>query len=139
MSLKQNKNLARRFMEISGANDQANLKELLAKDFVAHQTYTTQNREEFLQHLYSFSEAFSGSHFAMEEQIAEGDKVMTRATWHVTHSGEFQGLPPTGKQIAISAVLIQRIREGKIVEHWGLFDQLTMMQQLGAVPEPEQA
>ncbi len=139
MSTEQNKAIARRFVEASVASDQTPLKELLAPDFVAHQPGGTQNREAFLQHLNNFLAAFSDSHFTVEDQIAEGDKVVIRATYRAIHSGDFQGLPPSGKQIEIGAILIERLKNGKIVEHRGLFDQLSMMQQLGAVPGPEQA
>lgn len=139
MSTEQNKAVARRFVEASVASDQVPVKELLAPDFVAHHPGGTQNRQAFLQHLHGFLVAFSGTQFTVEEQVAEGDRVVTRATWRATHSGDFQGLPPIGKQIAISAILIDRIKDGEVVEHRGLFDQLSMMQQLGLVPPPGQA
>jgi predicted ester cyclase len=75
--------------------------------------------------------------FEVQDLIAEGDWVTARTIWRGTHSGEFQGVPPTGKQMAISAFIVERIRDGKMVEHWGLFDQLGMMQQLGLVPPPQ--
>ncbi len=134
MTSEQNKALMRSFLEASVAGDQAALKELLAPDFVAHLPGGPQNREGFLQFTNMFLVAFSDTHFTVEEQVAEGDKVVTRATWHGIHSGDFQGLPPTGKQIAISAFLIERFKDGKIVEHRGLFDQMSMMQQLGVLP-----
>jgi steroid delta-isomerase-like uncharacterized protein len=134
MTTEQNKAIARRFLEAVGASDQARLKELLAPDFVAHQPGGPQNSQAFVQHLSSFRLAFSDSQFIVEEQIAEGDRIVTRATWQAIHSGDFQGLPPTGKQIAISAILFGRIRDGKLVESRSLFDQLSLMQQLGLIP-----
>jgi steroid delta-isomerase-like uncharacterized protein len=136
MTIEQNKAIVRRFLEATVASDQDRLKELLAPDFVAHQPEGLQNRQAFLQHLSSFRVAFSDSRFTIEEQIAEGDKVVTRATWQAIHSGEFQSLPPTGKQIEVSAILIGRIQDGKIVDSRSLFDQLSMMQQLGLIPPP---
>jgi steroid delta-isomerase-like uncharacterized protein len=82
--------------------------------------------------------AFSDSHYTIEDQVGEGDKVATRMTWRATHTGDFQGLPPTGKQIAVSGITITRIKDGKIVEHWPSIDQLGMMQQLGVIPAPAQ-
>ena len=134
MTTEQNKALARRVLEAIGANDQARLKELLAPDFVAHQPGGPQNGQAFVQHLSGFRLAFSDSEFTVEEQIAEGDRIATRATWQAIHSGDFQGLPPTGKQIAISAIFFGRIREGKFVESRSLFDQMSLMQQLGLIP-----
>ena len=139
MSTEQNKALVRRLVDASVASDQAALKELLAPDFVAYQTYGTQDREAFLQHLNGFLVAFSDNHFTVEEQVAEGDKVVTRTTWHATHSSDFQGLPPTGKQIAISGITIERIKDGKIVERWASYDMMGLMQQLGVVPPPQPA
>jgi len=139
MSIEQNKAIARRFAQSSVSSDQGPLKELLAPDFVAHQPSGKQDREEFLQHLNAFLVAFSDSQFTVEEQIAEGDTVVNRTTWQGIHSGNFQGLPATGKEVAIRAILIERIRDGQIVEHRGLFDQLSLMQQLGLIPAGEQA
>jgi len=136
MTIEQNKAIVGRFLEATVASDQDRLNELLAPDFVAHQPEGPQNRQAFLQHLSTFRMAFSDSRFTIEEQIAEGDKVVTRATWQAIHSGEFQSLPPTGKQIEVSTLLIGRIQDGKIVESRSLFDQLSMMQQLGLIPPP---
>lgn len=139
MTLEQNKSLMRRFVDVSGDKDQTRVKALLAPDFVIHQADGPHNQEEFLQHLNYFLTAFSDTHFTVEEQIAEGDRVVTRGTWSGIHSGDFQGVPPTGKKIAISAVLFDRIVDGQIVEHRSQFDMLGMMQQLGLVPPPQPA
>lgn len=137
MTAEQNKALMRRFLEATVASDQTALKELLAPDFVAHIPGGLQNRDGFLQHNNVFLVAFSDRDFEVQDLIAEGDRVTARTIWRGTHSGEFQGVPPTGKQIAISAFIVERIRDGKMVEHWGLFDQLSVMQQLGLVPPPQ--
>ena len=128
----QNKAIARRFFEASDA-------ELLAPDLVVHfpGAPAPLNREALLQELSMFNAAFSDTHIMVEDQIAEGDKVATRVTWRGTQSGNFQGLPPTGKQIAMGAIIVQRIKEGKILEHWPLFDLMGMMQQLGLVAPPQ--
>lgn len=139
MTTEQNKTLVRRFADASLETDQTPVKALLAPDFVLHLGDGPHNQEALLQHLNYFAMAFSDSYFTVEEQVAEGDTVVTRATWGGTHSGDFQGLPPSGKQIAMSAVLIDRIVDSKIVEHRSLFDMLSMMQQLGLVPPPQSA
>ncbi len=66
-----------------------------------------------------------------EDMIAEANKVAVRATARGTHRGEFMGIPPTGKQINISAMLIYRIADSKIAEHWMEIDAPTMLKQLG--------
>ena len=134
----QNKAIARRFFEAFEANDQAAFNEVLAPDLVAH-THAPGpvNRETMLQGVSMFNAAFSELHFTIEDLITEGDKVVARTTLRAVHSGNFQGLPPTGKQIAMDAIIVQRIKEGKIAEHWPLFDLMGMMQQLGLVPPPQ--
>ena len=67
---------------------------------------------------------------------AEGDRVVTRLTAHGTQTGEFFGIPPTGRRFTMSGIAIHRIRDGKIVEHWHEIDMLARPQQLGVVPAP---
>ena len=132
MTTEQNKAIVRRYFEGGHAA------EVLSPDFVVHMPGAPAplNRETFLQQMSLFDAAFSDSHAVIEDQIAEGDKVVTRITWRGIHSSNFQGLPPTGKQIVMAGTVVQRIKDGKIVEHWPVFDQMGMMQQLGLVPPP---
>jgi len=133
MTSEQNKVIARRFFEASEV-------ELLAPDIVVHFPGAPGplNREALLQEVSMFNAAFSDRLIMVEDQIAEGDKVATRVTLQAIHSlGDFLGHPPTGKQIAIGAIIVQRIKEGKIVEHWPLFDMMGLMQQLSLVPPPQ--
>ncbi len=140
MSTEQNKAIVRRFFKAFEANDQAAISNLLSPDLVAysHGSPGPQNREVHLQGISMWNTAFNETQFTVEEQIAEGDKVATRVTMRSVHSGgEFQGLPPTGKQIAISGTTIERIKDGKIVERRVNSDFLGMMQQLGLIPPPQ--
>ncbi len=140
MTTEQNKAIVRHFYEAFATNDQAALKEVLAPDLEAysHGPAGPQNREVHLQGISQWHAAFSETHFTIEEQIAEGDKVATRVTMRSVHSdGDFQGLPPTGKQIEISGTTIERIKDGKIVERRVSADWLGMMQQLGLIPPPQ--
>ncbi len=70
----------------------------------------------------------------IEDVIASGDQVVTRWTARGTHQGELQGIPPTGKQVTVTGMTLARIENGQIVEEWNNFDQLGMMQQIGAIP-----
>ncbi len=70
----------------------------------------------------------------MEEQIAEGDTVVTRWTATGTQHGPLPGLPPTGKSAKVMGIWIHRLAGGKIVESWNVWDTLGMLQQLGAIP-----
>lgn len=81
--------------------------------------------------------AFPDSRFSIDDMIAEDDKVVVRHTLRGTHRGDFQGIPPTGKQVSISAIGILRIVDGKIRETWLNADFLGLLQQLGVVPAPE--
>ena len=84
-----------------------------------------------------FLSAFPDTQMTVEDELADGDKVATRWTATGTHTGELMGIPPTGKQVTVTGMDINRLVGGKIVEHWGEFDQMGMMQQLGVVPAPE--
>ncbi len=80
--------------------------------------------------------SFPDIHVAIEDMIAEGDKVVTRITATGTQTGEFMGMPPSGKAIRVEAIGISRIVDGKSVEYWESFDALGLMHQLGAIPTP---
>lgn len=138
MSAEQNKAIVRRFFRAFEANDETALKELLASDLVAysHGTPGPQNREVHLEGIRMTNAAFSDSQFVIEELIAEGDKVASRTTWRATHTGDFMGHPPTGKEVEVSGMTVEHIKDGKIVERWVSLDQLGLMQQLGLVPLP---
>jgi predicted ester cyclase len=80
---------------------------------------------------------FSQNRFEIKEQISDGDTVATRVVLKAVHSeAEFQGVPPTGKQIETPGITIERIKDGKIVERHVCSDRLGMMQQLGLMPSP---
>ena len=84
-----------------------------------------------------YRNAFPDLHFTIDEQIAEGDKVVTRWTAHGTNKGELLGMPATDKSTTVTGIAVDRIANGKIAESWGIFDQFGMMQQLGVIPMPE--
>jgi steroid delta-isomerase-like uncharacterized protein len=78
--------------------------------------------------------AFPDYHMTIEDNIAEGDKVVTRLTVRGTHQGDFMGVAPTGKQFTMTMIVISRIRDGKILECWQSSDLLGQLQQLGVIP-----
>src|SRR2546423_14784711 len=90
------------------------------------------------QTLTMYLTAFPDLHFTVEDIIAEGDKVVARLTTRGTQQGAFMGIPPTGKQAAVTAIDINRYAGGKSVEHWLHMDTLGLLQQLGAIPAPGQ-
>ena len=81
-----------------------------------------------------YMRAFPDLHFSIEDQIAEGDTVVTRWSTTGTHQGEFLGMPPTGKQVTCTGINIHRFENGMIVESWQNLDMLGVLQQLGAIP-----
>jgi steroid delta-isomerase-like uncharacterized protein len=135
---KQNKTIARRvFEDIQSQGNLALVDEIVAGDYVGHtpldDIHGPEGAKQFEEMLY---EAFSDYQVTVEDQIAEGDKVVTRWTSRGTHKGEFQGMLPTGKQMTMSGITIFRIANGKLVEGWTNPDLLGVLQQLGAVPTP---
>ena len=80
--------------------------------------------------------AFPDLQLSVDDLFAEGDRVVARWTSRGTHQGEMMGISPSGKHVQISEIDIFRVSAGKLAEHWGVFDQLGMLQQIGAVPAP---
>jgi steroid delta-isomerase-like uncharacterized protein len=90
--------------------------------------------EAYKQFLTQVLAAFPDGRWTVEDQVAEGDKVVTRWSFTGIHRGNLMGIALTGKQVKTSGVMIDRIVGGKIAEEWEEYDALGMMQQLGAVP-----
>jgi steroid delta-isomerase-like uncharacterized protein len=134
MTSEQNKAIVRRFYKAFEDNDVEALKEVLSPDLVAYNP-NAQNRGAHLQGISTWNATFGDNRFEIFDQIAEGDQVASRVTLHSTHSkASYQGIPPSGKQIEIPAVSLERIKDGKIVERRIYSDRLGMMQQLGLIP-----
>jgi predicted ester cyclase len=87
--------------------------------------------------IQSLRSAFPDFQLVIEDQIAEGDKVVTRVTFQGTHRGEYRGAAPTGKQVRYSGIAIDRIVDGKVVEMWHVADTLSLLQQIGAIPSTQ--
>ncbi len=136
----QNKMLVRRTLEeVYSQGHLAVVDELVASDFVIHTpSEEIRGPEGTKQFVAALRTAFPDIHFTVEDQIAEGDMVVTRWTARGTHTGEFQGLPPTGKQVRLAGTDIDRIADGKAVECWANVDELGLMRQLGVLPTPGQ-
>jgi serine phosphatase RsbU (regulator of sigma subunit)/predicted ester cyclase len=124
MSAEQNMALARRFMEARVKGDVDALEEMLPPDFVSHTKLLpeeVQGREGLIWAAAQVAGAISNASLVVEDQVAQGDKVVTRFTVHSTHDrGEIMGLAPSGRQMTNRVILIHRISEGKIAEEWGI-------------------
>ncbi|MFJ5798518.1 ester cyclase [Streptomyces decoyicus] len=137
MSIEENKRLVRRFyQEIDEGNLDA-MDELVAEDYQDHSPPPfpgfAPGREGLKQVFRLFWDATPGTH-EIEDQIAEGDKVVTRLTARGVHEGDLPGIPATGKPITMTATVIHRIENGKLAEKWSDKDLLGFLQQLGVIP-----
>jgi len=132
----QNKTIDRRFFELLKTGDLSVADEIVALNYVNHNPAHGQapGREGLKAFATLFSTAFPDCHFTIEDQIAEGDNVVSRFTMTGTHQSEFAGVPATGKPVNMTGISIHRVTGGQIQEGWLNFDALGMMQQLGAIP-----
>jgi len=138
-----NKVLARRFLQ--EAFNEGNLgvaDEIFTSDYVLHDPTVPEEMrgpEGVKLFVQMYRSAYPDTHITVEDQIAEGDEVVTRWTGRGTHQGELFGIPPSGNQVEVSGITISRFSGGRIAEDWTNYDALSMMQQIGAIPEPGQA
>jgi predicted ester cyclase len=141
MSVETYKNLVRRFYDeaLNGRRVQV-IDELALADYAEHDPLPGQ-RDGLVGLKDRASMLIEGlaSTFTVHDVIAEGDRVVVRWTNAGIHSGEFLGIPPTGRSFDIACIDIYRIENGRMAEHWHVVDQLTMLQQLGLIPAPESA
>jgi steroid delta-isomerase-like uncharacterized protein len=137
LSTDENKALVRRFYEeIDNGNLEA-MDHLVAEDYVDHDPPPFPGlgtgREGLKQSFRIFWDATPGRH-EIEDQIAEGDKVVTRMTAYGKHEGDLPGIPATGNDLRMTATVTHRIEDGKLAEKWSDKDVLGFLQQLGVIP-----
>lgn len=130
----QNKATARSFYE--EFNNWEKVVSLLAPDYLSYVAGVPDplSKDQHEAMARSAVAAFPDLKLTIHEQIAEGDKVLTRMTTTGTHKGDFQGIPATGKRFNIEGWSLDRIVDGKIVEHRTIDDVMTMMRQLDVIP-----
>jgi steroid delta-isomerase-like uncharacterized protein len=140
VSAEENKAISRRADE--ELFDRGNLDvadELFVPNFVYHDPASGEDwhgSESVKRYATMMRAAFPDLYYTLEDQIAEGDKVVTRYKAGGTHQGELMGIAPTGNRVEITGISIMRIDGGKIEEIWENYDTLGMMQQLGVIPPP---
>jgi steroid delta-isomerase-like uncharacterized protein len=122
MSVSENKALVSRYL------DAINGKE---KPAAVQDQYISDADAVLKQHIVGYEAAFPRYALDVEDLIAEADKVVLRFTLRATYGGGFMNIPATGQQVAVPGIIIYRIADGKIVEHWMLVDSAVLMQQLG--------
>ena len=133
MSTEQNKAIVHRaFDELFNQRHAEVIDELWAKEFI--HTPGQQGLDTWKEGMVStLAVAPPDLHLAIEDMIAEGDKVVVRFTWSFTHTVPFFGAEPTGKYISWTGISINRLRDGKIVEEWANLDSLGLERQLGRI------
>jgi steroid delta-isomerase-like uncharacterized protein len=135
-----NKALVRRWLAEMDKRNLHIVDELVAVDYIDHNPPIPDlapGREGVKQANALLLAAFPDATHTIEDQIAEGDKVVTRMTVRGTFVGEYLGIPPNGKQITAQGIMIHRIAGGQLVEHWAMADNLRLFQQLGVIPPLE--
>jgi len=140
MSVNDNKALLLKFSDAMrqfwAGGDVSSFDGILAPDYVQHWPGFPSDREGYLRRLQVFRAAFPDLKKTTEEMLAEGDLVVDRVAVRATHIGEFLGIPPTGRPIAMSEIHIARIVGGMIVERWGEWDLLGLLEQIGVISNP---
>lgn len=139
MTLEENKKIMNSFIEevinkqnLNAANN------LVSEDFTEHVPFPGQGpgREGLKFALNSMFLGFPDMKWTVDEQIAEGEKVVSRFTWTGTHKGEFMGIPPTNKRVKVWGVVIDVVRNGLFSESRIIMDSVGLLQQLGVMPQP---
>lgn len=134
-----NKEIARReIKELLEGGDPTALDELISEDYVSYDPALPEpvrGRDGLRALVEGYRAAFGGLNVRVEDQVAEGDKVVTRWTATGSHDGELFGVAPTGKDLEVTGISIERLKDGRVVEDWTNWDALGLMRQLGVVPE----
>jgi steroid delta-isomerase-like uncharacterized protein len=127
-----------RVYELISAGDIDGFVAFLADDFVEHEELPghPQDRDGVLAFFTMLRTAFPDLRMNVEDVLVDGDKAVARVTTTGTQQGEFMGVPATGRPVEVGVIDIMRFdADGLVAEHWGIFDAMAMMQQLGAIPE----
>jgi len=127
----------RRFYDLINAGDFDGFADLLADDFVEHEEIPgfEPSKAGVIEMFRMYLAAFPDLRLEAEDVLVDGDKVVARVRATGTHQGEFLGMPATGKSVDVQLIDITRFGDDALArEHWGVFDSLAMLQQLGAIP-----
>lgn len=135
MSYTENKQIAVRFFAEQDRQQGPLAADLCAADYRAEIAgFPPMDRAGHSQFGVMFYNAFPNLQHHIDETVAEGDKVTVQFTLHGAHMGDFAGIPPTGNAVAVSAIAILYLREGRVYQLRAVFDQMGLMRQLGALP-----
>jgi steroid delta-isomerase-like uncharacterized protein len=133
----QNRAAAHRFLEgVLNRGDVGLVDEIFDPLFIDHAQEQSSDREGVKVTVAALRRAFPDLHFELQDEVVTEDKVVSRLTARGTMREDLFGMPATGKSATWQEIHITRIVDGRFIEHWSLSDQLTMLRQLGLVPEP---
>ena len=137
MSIEENKEIVRRYQEAYNNNDLDALSEIVAMDVLTPRIMAgVPSGLEGAKAVHQIMlKGFPDFHTRIDDLIAEEDKVAAQITMTGTNTGTFMGMPPTGKRVEFTGIFIARIGNGRIVEHWGEEDSVSLMRQLGIMPD----
>jgi predicted ester cyclase len=139
-AVERNKAVSRRWIEVFNERDDAGEADVRAQAYVAYAPESLEpaplDSEAWTRFLAGFVEGFPDLQITVEDAVAEGELVAQRVHFKGTHTGEFQGLPPTHRKVEFSGLELNRFVDGRVVEHWFQLDSLTLLQQLGLVVIP---
>ena len=135
-----NKAASRRWIEVFNQRDDAAEADVRTPDFVAYAPASLEaaplNSEAWTKFLSGFVEGFPDLRLTVEATVGEGDLVAQMIHFEGTHTGDFQGLPPTHRKVTFAGLELNRFADGRVVEHWFQLDSLTLLRQLGLVVVP---
>ena len=128
--------VVRRFYEdIVATGDLARVAEFIGPDYLDHNAPGAGRGPEVLRaHMAAMRRTFPDFTLVVEDMIVEADRVATRVAGHGTHRGEWMNIKPTGKAIQLKGINIDRVADGRIVEHWGEANTVGMLIQMGVNP-----
>lgn len=139
-SVEHNKAVSRRWIDVFNERDDVAEADVRGPDYVAHAPASLEpaplDSEAWTRFLSGFVEGFPDLRLTVEDAVGEGDLVAQRVHFAGTHTGEFQGLPPTHRKVEFSGLELNRFVDGRVAEHWFQLDALTLLRQLGLVVVP---
>ena len=130
--------LAATFVTMLNEHDPDLVDRFVARDYINHNFFVDDGREANRRFWAAFFSALPDLTATMEDLVICGDRVVGRFTYRGTHTGEFLGIPATGRNVEMRSIDIWRVQDGMFAEHWDELNTLELLQQMGALPQPGQ-
>lgn len=137
MSTENNKAIMHELFDgVWNKEDYTLIDKYVSEDFIQHQFGENSGREGFRETVKKYHSSFNEMDLRIEDEIAEGDKVVHRFVWTCKQVGAFNGIPATGRTVTFTGMVIVRVENNKMVEHWSNVDVVSLLIQLGVMPAP---